>query len=131
MRPVDINRSDWDCSLEADETGAAALRLGLRMVKGLSREAGERIAAERTSGDYTQVQALLERAGLDRRELGVLASSGACSHSRGTGTVHAGLLPALEKPLPLFPSMERYEATPLLRNPPRARISLRTIAAPG
>jgi error-prone DNA polymerase len=74
IRPVDINRSDWDCSLEADDAGVATLRLGLRMVKGLSEEAGQRIVNERVSGEYTQVQALLECAGLDRRELGVLAS---------------------------------------------------------
>ncbi|MDH3811557.1 MAG: error-prone DNA polymerase, partial [Gammaproteobacteria bacterium] len=77
IQPVDINHSGWDCSLEADEAGTATLRLGLRMVKGLSEDAGQRIVAERTGGDYTQVQALLERAGLGRRELGVLASSGA------------------------------------------------------
>jgi error-prone DNA polymerase len=117
VRPVDINRSDWDCSLEADDTGAAALRLGLRMVKGLSKEAGERIAAERTSGDYTQVQALLERVDLDRRELGVLASSGALQSLSGDRHRARWDVAGAEKPLPLFPSMERYEATPLLRKP--------------
>jgi error-prone DNA polymerase len=117
VRPVDINRSDWDCSLEADDTGAAALRLGLRMVKGLPKEAGERIAAERTSGDYTQVQALLERVGLDRRELGVLASSGALQSLSGDRHRARWDVAGAEKPLPLFPSMERYEATPLLRKP--------------
>ena len=43
VRPVDINRSGWDCSLEADEKGGAVLRLGFRVVKGLSDEAGQRI----------------------------------------------------------------------------------------
>jgi error-prone DNA polymerase len=117
VRPVDINRSDWDCSLEADDTGAATLRLGLRMVKGLSKEAGERIVAERTSGDYTQVQALLERADLDRRELSVLASSGALQSLSGDRHRARWDVSGAEKPLPLFASMERYEAAPLLRKP--------------
>ena len=117
VRPVDINRSDWDCSLEADDTGAAALRLGLRMVKGLPKEAGERIVSERMGGDYRHVQALLERVGLDRRELGVLASSGALRSLSGDRHRARWDVAGAEKPTPLFPSMERYEAVPLLRKP--------------
>jgi len=117
IRPVDINRSDWDCSLEADEAGAAVLRLGLRMVKGLSEGAGQRIVTERGSGEYTQVQALLERAGLDQRELGVLASSGALQSLSGDRHRARWAVAGTEKPMPLFPNMARYEATPLLQKP--------------
>src|SRR6476646_11806748 len=42
VRPPDVNASDWDCTLEG-----AALRLGLRMVSGLSEAAGKRLAAGR------------------------------------------------------------------------------------
>ncbi len=117
VRPVDVNRSDWDCSLEAGEEGAAMLRLGLRMVKGLPEETGQRIVAERHSGDYRQVQQLLERVGLDRRELGVLASSGALNAISGDRYRARWAVAGAEKPMPLFPSMDRYEATPLLRKP--------------
>ena len=47
------------------------------MVKGLAEEAGRRIVQARLAGGYTEVQQLLERAGLDRRELGLLASAAA------------------------------------------------------
>ena len=117
IRPIDINHSDWDCSLEADEAGAAVLRLGLRMVKGLSEEAGQRIVAERFRGEYTQVQDLFERAGLDRRELGVLASSGALQSLSGDRHRARWAVAGAEKPMPLFPNMARYEAAPLLRKP--------------
>ncbi len=117
IRPVDINRSDWDCSLEADEAGAATLRLGLRMVKGLSEEAGQRIVAERVSSEYTQVQALFERAGLDRHELGVLASSGALQSLSGDRHRARWAVAGAERPMPLFPNMARYEAAPLLQKP--------------
>ncbi len=117
VRPVDINHSDWDCSLEAGEQGAAVLRLGLRMVKGLSEDAGQRVVAERQSGLYEQVQQLLERVGLDRRELGVLASSGALRSLYGDRHRARWAVSGTEKPMPLFPSMHRYEATPLLRKP--------------
>ncbi len=117
VRPVDINQSLWDCSLEADDEGKASLRLGFRMVKGLSEAAGQRIVAERRSGDYEQAQQLLERAGLDQRELGVLASSGALQTVAGDRHRARWAVSGIEKPMPLFPSMDRYEATPLLRKP--------------
>ena len=117
VRPVDINHSCWDCSLEANDKGAAELRLGLRMVKGLSEATGQRIVTERHSGGYTQVQQLLERVGLDQRELGVLASSGALQSFSGNRHRARWAVSGAEKPMPLFPSVDRYEATPLLRKP--------------
>jgi error-prone DNA polymerase len=42
VRAVDVNHSDWDCTLEG-----GALRLGLRQVDGLHREAADRVTARR------------------------------------------------------------------------------------
>ena len=49
VRPVDALRSDWDCTLEPDagSAGGLALRLGLRMVQGLSKEMAERLTKVR------------------------------------------------------------------------------------
>jgi error-prone DNA polymerase len=117
VRAVDINASDWDCTLETCEEAAAVLRLGLCMVKGLSEDAGQRIVTERKSGQYEKVQHLLERAELDRRELGVLATSGALRVLSGDRHKARWAVAGAEKPMPLFQSMERYEATPLLKKP--------------
>lgn len=117
VRGVDINASDWDCSLESGDAGAAVLRLGLRMVKGLSEEAGERIVSARATGDYSDVQGLLERADLDRRELGVLASAGALQCVSGDRHRARWAVAGAEKAMPLFPSMQRFEPTPLLQKP--------------
>ena len=117
VRGVDINCSGWDCSLEAGEQGAAVLRLGLRMVKGLSEEAGERIVSARQSGEFSRVQGLLERAKLDRRELSVLASAGALQGISGDRHRARWAVAGAEQPTPLFQSMERFESTPLLRKP--------------
>jgi len=117
VRAVDINASDWDCTLEAGEDSAAALRLGLCMVKGLSEIAGQKIVAERENGQYEKVQQLLERAQLDRRELGVLATSGALRVLSGDRHKARWAVAGAEKPMPLFQSIERYEATPLLKKP--------------
>ncbi|MCX5688562.1 MAG: error-prone DNA polymerase, partial [Planctomycetota bacterium] len=51
VRPVDVARSDWDCTLEPDagSAGGVALRMGMRMVRGLreeqARKIGDSIAA--------------------------------------------------------------------------------------
>lgn len=117
VRAVDINSSYWDCSLEKDDEQSAVLRLGLCMVKGLNKVAGQRIVAERTKGHYESAQKLLERACLDRRELGVLATSGTLRALSGDRHSARWAVAGAEKPLPLFASMERFEATPLLKKP--------------
>jgi error-prone DNA polymerase len=117
VRAVDINASRWDCSLEKAEDGAAALRLGLRMVKGLSDEAGERIVNARAEAVFASSQDLLERALLDRRELGLLASAGALQGLEGHRHKARWAVAGAERPDGLFTSMQRYEPTPLLQKP--------------
>jgi error-prone DNA polymerase len=118
VRPVDVNRSHWDCTLETgDDDPAAAIRLGLRMVKGLAEAAGGRIVAARGADGYHSVQQLLERAGLDRRELGILASAGALERLAGHRHRARWAVAGTERPLPLIASLDRYEALPMLRRP--------------
>lgn len=50
MRPVDINHSMWDNTLEEKEGEYCALRLGFRQVKGLSQDDMEVLIAKRNSG---------------------------------------------------------------------------------
>jgi error-prone DNA polymerase len=45
VRPIDINHSDWDCTLEKE---GQALRLGLRLVRGLHRAAVDSMVQART-----------------------------------------------------------------------------------
>ncbi len=47
VRPVDVRMSRWDCTLERGRCGEPTVRLGLRMVKGLSRAGAERLVALR------------------------------------------------------------------------------------
>jgi error-prone DNA polymerase len=74
--PARVDASDWDCSLEG-EAGSRALRLGLRLIKGLGESAGLRIMAARLAQAFAGVEDLVERAGLDKRELEALAHAGA------------------------------------------------------
>ena len=117
IRGVDINHSDWDCTLEAGDDGKAVLRLGLRMVKGLCEESGRGIADERRSGAWCSIQELVERTGLSGRELGVLATANALHPLEGHRHAARWAVAGVEKPTGLFASMDYYEALPLLRKP--------------
>ena len=50
VRPVDINHSAWDSTLEPVPQARHALRLGLRLVKGLNAVEAARITACRSEG---------------------------------------------------------------------------------
>jgi len=119
VRAVDVNQSHWDCTLEVRDDGKAALRLGLRIVKGLAEDAGRRVVDARPANDtgYGSIQQLLEAAALDRREIEVLASAGALAALEGHRHRARWAVAGIEKPTPLFASMDRYEAVPLLRKP--------------
>jgi len=75
VRGPDVNAARWDCTLEG-----GALRLGLRMVRGLAESAGKRIASLRPYGD---VDELSRRAQLTRKDLRVLAAAGALESLAG------------------------------------------------
>jgi len=117
VRAADVNTSDWDCTLERTEHGKPALRLGLRQVKGLPETAGKTIAGARAAGPYRNIQQLLERCSLNRRELSALAAAGALKSLEGHRHRARWAVAGVEKPTALFPSMERYEAVPMLRRP--------------
>ncbi|MGI9429689.1 MAG: error-prone DNA polymerase, partial [Bythopirellula sp.] len=72
--PVDINHSDWDCTLElaADKL---ALRLGMRLVRGLRSEAAQRIEQARQTGKFQSLDDLRRRARLNRPTLSTLADA--------------------------------------------------------
>ncbi|MFV3075230.1 error-prone DNA polymerase [Niveispirillum fermenti] len=75
VRPVDINRSEWDCTLE-EGRGGPALRLGFRQVKGLREEAAIRIACDRGTG-YDTIRDLWRRTDLPVAVLERLADADA------------------------------------------------------
>ena len=115
--PVDVQHSHWHCTLERREEGQPALRLGLRLVKGLPQAAAERIVIARQQAQLTSMQALVERAQLDRRTLNALAAAGAFASLSGDRHQAVWAVSGVEAPLPLLPEVEIPEATPLLRAP--------------
>ena len=83
VRAADVGASAWDCMLEAADGAQPAVRLGLRMIRGLGREAATRIAAARGERAFADTQDLAARARLDTGELRTLAAGGALASLAG------------------------------------------------
>lgn len=84
--PVDINISRDDHTLVVEAPGSRewpAVRLGLRLVKGLSAAAIARIEATRPAAGWCDVDALARAANLDQGDLGALARAGALAGLAG------------------------------------------------
>ena len=114
---VDVNHSDWDSSLERGADNKAALRLGLRQIKGLAEEAGRKVVEARAQGQYRSIQQLLERTAITRREIAALAAAGALAPLDGHRHKVRWTVEGVEKPTALLSSLDRYEATPMLKRP--------------
>jgi error-prone DNA polymerase len=77
--PADVRYSNRDCALE-EKKGSdpfPALRLGLRMIKGMREDSARRIERARGTAPFSSVQDLAGRAALDRHDLAVLAEANA------------------------------------------------------
>ncbi|PWG03151.1 error-prone DNA polymerase [Sphingosinicella humi] len=76
VRPVCINASRWDCTLEAGE-GLLPLRLGLRMVRGLANNHAATIITVRGDGPFTSIENVWLRSGVPVAALEKLADADA------------------------------------------------------
>jgi len=118
VRPVAVAASDWDCTLERREDGRPALRLGLRLVRHLSREGANRLLAARTAGAFTHIADLAERAALDRRDLEALGASDALADLAGHRHRAVWQVSGVERALPLLSAQTAAaEGIPMLRAP--------------
>ncbi|MEP2474169.1 MAG: OB-fold nucleic acid binding domain-containing protein, partial [Paracoccaceae bacterium] len=102
-RPICVNHSDWDNTLERRPDGALALRLGFRQIKGFKEEDAGWIVAARGNG-YPTPETLWLRAGLRPDTLVRLAEADAFSDMGLTRRDALWQVKAIrsEKPLPLF-----------------------------
>jgi len=117
VRPVDVCTSNWDCSLEPAASGEPALRLGLRLVKGLSQAGGDRLVRARADGRWRSVVDLARRGGLDRGDLQALAAADAMAGLAGNRHLAAWEVAGIAVPLPLAPDPSGCQPVPLLPAP--------------
>jgi error-prone DNA polymerase len=77
VRPPCINQSRWDCTLEAPTGKYLPLRLGLRMVRGLSNDHAGRIMAARAEHSFISIEDSWRRSGVPVAALEKLADADA------------------------------------------------------
>jgi len=139
VRPVNVNHSDWDCTLEPAEPGERtaavaegdphkaaaspwAIRLGMRMVAGLSQAYAKRLVDARQAGRFQSLSEFARRTQLAVPALDRLTSAdafGSLGIDRRQALwktlgqeKQAGNLPLLadlceeEEPLPLLPELD-------------------------
>jgi error-prone DNA polymerase len=119
--PVDVTASDYDCTLELDNAGRHAIRLGMRLVKELRKDDAMKVVAARADAPFKSVEDVAYRAGLKSRATKALALSGAfrsLSEHRnqafwsalGIENLHGTLAAhAAPEPTPALPSLTEWE----------------------
>ncbi|EWC39641.1 error-prone DNA polymerase [Stutzerimonas stutzeri] len=131
VRPVDVHHSDWDCSLEPGGELQPAIRLGLRMIRGLREEEARRIETARRASPFTDVEDLSRRAGLDASARARLADASALRTLAGHRHRARWTVAGIEPQLPLFAGMATPEASVSLPPPSRGEDLLTDYATLG
>ena len=111
IRPVSINHSRWDCTLEPTGGRYLAVRLGFGQVTGLANVHGAAIVAARSNAPYESVEEVWRRAHVPRAAIERLAEADAfhvLAHDRRQALWKVKGLG--EAPLPLFAAADEREA---------------------
>ncbi len=116
--PVDLQTSLWDHQVER-VGDKMALRLGFRLVKGLSLWAVEKLLAVRPEGGFEDVHQLVKLTGLDRGALEALAAADALRNLAGHRHQARWLLAGEAQQLPLFHALGEGEVEPVTLPAPR------------
>ncbi len=111
--PPDVTASDWESRIDE----AAAVRLGLREINGLSRKVAERVAVNRQKRGFFDVADLAARAALQRRDLDLLAAGDALASLAGHRRQAAWAATAAVVQGDLFDGLPMREEAPVLPMP--------------
>ncbi len=116
VRSIDVNASHWDCTLESLEaTDRHAVRLGLRMVRGLTNKDGTALVAARADKPFASIDDLWRRSNAPVAALEKLANAGAFRPSLGLERREAiwAIRALRDEPLPLFAVASARTAQPI------------------
>jgi error-prone DNA polymerase len=81
--PIDVNYSQWPCTLEPMDEHTWAVRMGLRFVKGLGEQAGHTITTTREACAYHSLADFVRCTGMVSEVVSVLAEAGALGSLEG------------------------------------------------
>jgi error-prone DNA polymerase len=116
VRPVCVNASRWDCTLEpTDDESRFAVRLGMRMVKGLANANGAAIVANRADRPFVSVDDLWRRAAVPSAALVQLAEADAFGPALEFARREAlwAIKALRDEQLPLFAAAAARETDPV------------------
>jgi error-prone DNA polymerase len=133
VRPVCVNASRWDCTLEpTDDESRFAVRLGLRMVKGLANAVAATIVGARADQPFVSVDDLWRRAGVPSGSLVQLAEADAFQPSLKLARREAlwAIKALRDEPLPLFAAAS-VRANALVPEITEPLVTLRPMTAGG
>jgi error-prone DNA polymerase len=133
VRPICINASRWDCTLEPiGREDNFAVRLGLRMVRGLANKDAAAIVAARADEPFVSVDDLWRRAGVPSASLVQIAEADAMQPSLKRARREAlwAIKGLRDEPLPLFAAASAREARTVLELQEPA-VALRPMTAGG
>lgn len=82
VRPVDVNRSEWDCTLESLDNDRFALRMGFRYVKGLGER--EKQAFQAASKPFVSIEDFVRKTEWSSQAAGKAAQAGAFEALEGS-----------------------------------------------
>ena len=85
IKPIDVQVSDWACSIERESNGSLSVRMGLGYSKGLRKQSADAItSARKQDGLFGSAEDLALRVPmLNSKELTILARIGALNHLGG------------------------------------------------
>ncbi|MBK5003618.1 error-prone DNA polymerase [Pseudomonas sp. S32] len=106
VRPVDVCHSHWDCSLEPCPQGVLAIRMGLRLVRGLAEDDALRLEQARAQQPWRDVEDLCLRAALGSRARAHLADAGALRSLARHRHQARWEVAAVQAQLPLFANVQ-------------------------
>jgi len=131
--PVDVRVSGWESGLEIDEGRSLhPVRLGFDRVSGLSKEAAERIVAARAETPFDTPEDLARRAGLDARELELLAQADALQGLSGHRHQAVWAVKGIDtQPTAMLRQTRVHEANAVLDGPSEAEDTLADYRAVG
>ncbi|HEX2585421.1 MAG TPA: error-prone DNA polymerase, partial [Steroidobacteraceae bacterium] len=77
FRPVDVNHSNWECTLEISDQGKPEVRIGMNMIRSLNEKQATAIVAARSQQRFDNTSDLAHRAMLNAKAMDVLSKAGA------------------------------------------------------
>lgn len=129
VRPVDINASDWESTLEPNGESSCALRLGFRLVHGVGEEEATKIMQGRKDGPYRSMDDVARRAQIKKGTLSKLSAADAFQSlelNRRQALWNA-LVPREEGPLFHDPDEDDAAPLPLLKESEEVVADYRTV----